>query len=279
MMLLPEEGERIVPAEDASVPTSGYGRFMTTPQEPQDPFTAPQAPLPPQAQAPQPPAAYAPPPHIVVTPPSAPTTVALWATILTGAVAALGLVSALTASDRIEEMKTVLADPEGASPFAGQNPVDFIATPLMIASFVLLALWMSKVRTAMTARGEAAGGPPAVEWWGWFVPLANFVLPFVGMRAITRRKASVGALVGWWLTFCAYWVAAGASLVPGFTAIDYSTGELSHPDALDALVPITWASALTLAVSWVFLALVIRQTTAAEKSLASNGAYGAGPSF
>jgi hypothetical protein len=215
----------------------------------------------------------------VVTPNSAPTTLALWATILTGAVAALGLVSALTVSDRVEDLKTILADPEGASPFAGQNPMDFIATPIMIASFVLLALWMSKVRSAMTARGEIPGGPPAVEWWGWFVPIANFVLPYLGMRAITRRKASVGMLMGWWLTFCVYWVAVWASFVPSFTAIDYSTGELSNPDALDALVPISWISALSLAISWVFLALVIRQTTAAEKASASNGAYGTGSSY
>ncbi len=243
---------------------------MTTPQEPLDPFTSPKAPLPPQAQ-PQQPAAYEPPPHIVVSQSSAPTTVALWAIILTGAVAAIGLVSALTINSQVEELKTVLADPENASPFAGQNPLSFLSGPIMIASFVFLALWMSRVRAAITGRGEVAGGPPAVEWWGWFVPIANFVLPFLGMRAITRGKASVGMLVGWWVTFCLYWVLSWATLMPSVTAIDYSTGELSNPDALDAMVPLTWAAALTLAVSWVFLALVIRQTTAAEKALAADG--------
>ncbi len=252
---------------------------MTTPQEPQDPFSTPQAPLPPQAQAPQPPATYAPPPHIVVTPSSAPTAVALWATILTGAVTVLGLVGAFTASATVEELKTVLADAENASPFAGQNPLDLLGAPLWIASFVLLALWMSKVRSAMTARGEVPGGPPAVEWWGWFVPLGNFVLPYLGMRAITRRTANLGILVGWWLTFCLYWVLSYAAVIPTFTAIDMTTGDLTNPDALDVIVPLTWAGALTLAVSWVFLALIIRQTTAAEKSLASTGAAGMGSNY
>ncbi len=242
---------------------------MTTPQEPQDPFTSPQAPLPPHAQPQQPRAAYPPPAHLVVSASSAPTTVALWATILTGAVAALGLVSAATSAARVEDMKTVLANPENASPFASLNPLDLLSTPLLIASFVLLALWMSRVRTAMTVRGEVAGGPPAVEWWGWFVPLANFVLPFLGMRAITRDKASVGILVGWWVTFCLYWVLSLATIGPSFAAIDYSTGELSNPDALDAMVPLAWAGALALAVSWAFLALLIRQTTAAEKAVAA----------
>ncbi len=249
---------------------NGYGHVMTTPQEPQDPFTNPGMPLPPDAHAQQPPAAYPPPAHIVVSQSSAPTTVALWATILTGAVTALGLVSAFLAPGRLDETKVILADPDNASPFAGQDPLGLLSGPLMIASFVLLALWMSRVRTAMSSRGEVAGGPPAVEWWGWFVPLGNFVLPFLGMRAITRRKANAGIVVGWWLTFCLYWVLTWASVVPTFAAIDLSTGELSNPDALDVMVPLAWASALALAVSWVFLAITIRQTTSAEKDLASN---------
>ncbi|MBC7297748.1 MAG: DUF4328 domain-containing protein [Demequina sp.] len=240
---------------------------MTTPQEPQDPFTSPNVPLPPRAQ--QPPGAHETPPHIVVSQPSAPTTLALWATILTGAVAALGLVSAVTAPGRLEETKAVLADPENASPLAGQDPLGLISGPLLIASFVLLALWMSRVRSAMTARGEVAGGPSAVEWWGWFVPLGNFVLPFLGMRGITRGKAGVGIVLGWWITFCLYWVVSFASVFPTFAAIDFSTGELANPSALDATVPITWASALALAASWAFLAMVIRQTTAAEKAAAT----------
>lgn len=243
---------------------------MTNPQEPLDPFASPKAPLPPQVQPQQAPAAYEPSPHIVVSQSSTPTAVALWATILTGAVAALGLVSAATIGTQVDELKTVLADPENASPFAGQNPLSLLSGPLMIASFVLLALWMSRVRAAITARGEVAGGPPAVEWWGWFVPIANFVLPFLGMRAITRGKANAGILAGWWVTFCLYWVLSWATVVPSLTAIDYSTGELTNPDALDVMVPLTWAGALALAVSWIFLALVIRQTTAAEKALADH---------
>ncbi|MCB2412102.1 DUF4328 domain-containing protein [Demequina sp. TTPB684] len=249
---------------------------MTTPQEPQDPFSTPQAPLPPQAQSPQQPPAYAPPPHIVVSQSSGPTKLALWATILTGAVTVLALIGAFTAADAVDELKSVLADPDGASPFAGQNPLDLLSAPLWIASFVVLALWMSRVRSAMVGRGEVPGGPPAVEWWGWFVPLANFVLPYLGMRAITRRKAGLGIVLGWWLTFCLYWVLSYASIIPSMTAVDYSTGELTHPENLDAIVPLTWAGAITLAVSWVFLALVIRQTTAAEDAIATNNTYGAG---
>lgn len=242
---------------------------MTTPQEPQDPFTAPSAPLPPQAQ--QPPAAYPPPTHIVVGQSSAPTALALWATVLTGAVAAMALVGALTSESQLEETKAALANPEGTSLFTGQSPIDYLSTPLMIASFVVLALWMSRVRSAMVARRETPGGPPAVEWWGWFVPLGNFVLPFLGMRAVTRRKANTGVVIAWWIAFCAYWVASFASVVPTFSAVDFTTGELTNPEALDVLVPLSWAGAIALIVSWVFLTLTIRQATAAEKAISAQG--------
>lgn len=239
---------------------------MTTPHEPQDPFSSPGAPLPPQAQQA---GSYPPPTHIVVSQSSAPTTLALWATILTGAVAALALVGAMFSGDQLEEMKAVLAEPESASPFAGQSPLTYLSTPLMIVSFIVLALWMSRLRSAMQARGEEPGGPPAVEWWGWFVPLANFVLPFLGMRAVTRHKASTGVVVGWWLAFCVYWLVSFASVMPTFNAIDLATGELTNPDALDVLVPLSWAGAIALTVSWVFLALTIRQATAAEKEISA----------
>ncbi len=243
---------------------------MTTPQEPRDPFTSPGAPLPPGPQAQRVPANFPPPHHIVVSPPSAPTTLALWATILTGAVAALGLASASMAAGRLDETKAVLADPQNASPFAGQDPLGLLSGPLLVASFVVLALWMSRVRSAMKAREEIVSGPPAVEWWGWFVPLGNFVLPFLGMRAITKHKASVAIVVGWWVTFCLYWVISWAAVLPTFAAFDLSTGELSNPDALNATVPLAWAGSLTLAASWAFLAMIIRHTTAAEKSAADH---------
>jgi len=65
---------------------------------------------------------------------SGPTTVALWATIRTGAVAVLGLVSAFTTAAQVDEPKIVLADSENASLFADQNPLGLLSGPFRIAS-------------------------------------------------------------------------------------------------------------------------------------------------
>ncbi|NTV38614.1 MAG: hypothetical protein HGA51_01460, partial [Demequinaceae bacterium] len=177
---------------------------MTTPPETPDPFAAPhstpsgaQPPMAPPGYAPMAPPGYAPmAPQgyvpITVAPAGAGLSkIAMWATILTGAYAAIGLLTAALTPSMVEGLKKSLDDPENASPFAGNNPATLLSTPLAIASFVLLALWMQRIRNARKARGEVVGGPPAVEWWGWFVPLANIILPFLGMRAITKGRASM----------------------------------------------------------------------------------------
>ncbi len=211
------------------------------------------------------PIAMAPPGYAPITVPSAvPRTVALWATILTGAYALLTLISATLTAGTIEELKTTFDNPNNSDPFAGQNPASLLITPVSIASFILLALWMSKIRAARKARGETIGGPPAVEWWGWFVPFANVVLPLLGMRAITKGRAGMGLLAGWWTT---YIVAGALSLVPTFAifgAIDFETGKLARPEVLDSMTGFAWAAGISLVISWVFLAMIIRVTTQRE---------------
>jgi hypothetical protein len=207
----------------------------------------------------------APPGYVPITvPPAASNSIALWATILTGAYAAIGILGAVTAPATVEGLKQRLEDPQNASLFAGQSPASFLSFPLSVASFVLLALWMSRIRAARTAKGETIGGPRAVEWWGWFVPLANIVLPFLGMRAITKARAGMGLLLGWWITFVVSGALSVAAAIPTVTALDWSTGKLAHPEALDPIVGLTWASAIFMVVSWVFLAVIIRVTTRRE---------------
>ena len=204
----------------------------------------------------------------ITVPPAVPSSIALWATILTGAYAATSVLGAVTAPAMVEGLKERLIDPQNASPFAGQSIGSSLGVPVSIASYVLLALWMSKIRTARKARGEKIGGPPAVEWWGWFVPLASIVLPFLGMRAITKARVGMGVLLGWWLAYMAAGAVSIAALIPQLTTIDWSTGKAAHPEALDEAfrsVPgLMWASAIAMVVSWIFLAIIIQSATRRE---------------
>lgn len=217
-------------------------------------------PMAPPGYPPMPPQGYVP----ITVAPSGSGKIALWATILTGAYAAALVLNAVMAPAMVEGLKQQLADPQNASTFGGQSPVSYLSIPVEIASYVLLALWMQRIRNARKAHGEVVGGPPAVEWWGWFVPLANIVLPFLGMRAITKARAGMGILLGWWIAFVAAGAVSVASVGVEFGAIDFSTGKLSDPEALNPIVGIMWASAIAMVVSWVFLAMIIRVTTRRE---------------
>lgn len=259
-----------------------------------DPFASPASPQTPQPATPPP--AQTPPPGMVSQPglvgapgtpptpapyaqtappigagpagwiPDPPRQLALWATILTGAFTAMTVLSAAVAPQTVEALKDTL---EGALDGSATGATGFDAVGTLtqfvgLASFIVLALWMSKVRSNRKARGEDVTGPPAVEWWGWFIPLANYVLPFLGMRGITRGRVGAGVLLGWWLPFAAYWLMSVAAQIPLFGAIDFATGEIADPDALDVIVPLTWAQAALLVVSWVFLFVTIRTATAKD---------------
>ena len=237
-----------------------------------DPFTAPPAapvPLAPQPPAGTPPqysaAPLAPFPYASAHPPTAPAKgLGTAALALTGVYTALGVVSALIARSTVESTKEMLENPDPDSPFGNltNTALGGLSSLVAIAAFVFLALWMMRIRTNLSAVGKPAGGPPNVEWWGWFVPIANFVLPLLGMRAISRRSVGWGILLGWWLPFCAVWLVAPISVSATFRALDPSTGKLLHPEVLDSMVPLAYISAAALVVSWLFLVLIIRRTTA-----------------
>ena len=243
---------------------------MTTP--PNDPF----AQHPPQVAAPGYPQASAPgsppPPPLPgqAPPPGAfaptgwaaekPQGLAITAIVLTGLYAASSLYSSFVAQSTIDETKATLGSGNTATDL-GTTAFGALGTIVMLASFVVLALWMSRIRRNLASRGVKAGGPPAVEWWGWFVPLANFVLPLLGMKAISRKKASMGLLLGWWLPWCIMWLATFAAGATSFFAVDLSTGDLVRPEALDASVPLTHIATVAVIVSWAFLAVIIRRVT------------------
>lgn len=191
---------------------------------------------------------------------------------LTGSYTALTVITAALTPHTIQQLKDTLADPDNASLNVGSTLLGLLGNVLAIVSFVFLALWMSRLRSNRTALGETPGGPPAVEWWGWFIPIADFVLPYLGMRAITRRLVGVGLLLGWWIPFCLTWVIQPLVVTAQFRAIDLGTGKLVHPEVLDTLAPLSWSMAALLVVSWVFLATIIRKATARHAEPSPAGA-------
>lgn len=197
--------------------------------------------------------------------PEPPKTIALWAIILTGVAAATSSIPNITVlADWDNYAQGIINDT--ASDVTSISPGDLLGLllyPAALASYIFLALWMHKIRGNLTAIGKAPGGVPAVEWWGWFVPLANYILPVLGMRAITRPSVNVGLLVAWWTSFCVFWLSMVYATVVAFSLFDFDTGRFAGDiDSLNSLMPAYAIQVVAIAVSWIFLTLIIRTATA-----------------
>lgn len=170
----------------------------------------------------------------------------------------VALLLAVFAQSDIDAIKR--AAETGEFELGAGSVVALLSTPLLIASFVIYGLWMTRMRRNREALGTKPG-MGAVEWWGWFIPLASAVLVPMGARRVVGRSVSLGLLLAWWLT----WIFAGA-VGNGASAmtqlsIDFTTGELVRPELLDAYPSLIWASfALTL-ISFAFFVQFIRAAT------------------
>ncbi|MFP5361056.1 MAG: hypothetical protein ACLGHM_11245, partial [Actinomycetes bacterium] len=178
--------------------------------------------------------------------------------IVAAAFTLVALVSAVFAQGDVDAIRQAAETGEFV-PSAG-SLVTLLGTPLLIASFVIYGLWMTRMRRNREAMGIKPG-LGGVEWWGWFVPAAGLVLVPMGARRVSGRSVSLGLLLGWWLTFVlTRIVAQGASALAQFS-VDLTTGELVRPELLDAYPSLIWASfALTL-ISFAFFVQFIRAAT------------------
>lgn len=138
--------------------------------------------------------------------------------------------------------------------------ISLLAYGAAIGAFLSLGLWWQRIRNNLNAIGHKVDGPPAVEWWGWFVPLANFVLPFLGMRAISKRSVGVGILLGWWLSFCAVFITIAVVSVVALASVDYQTGEITG-DLTTASAVSNSLIAVFITISWAFLAVIVNKVT------------------
>ena len=81
------------------------------------------------------------------------------------------------------------------------------------------------------------------------------------MRAITKNIVGVARLLAWWLPFAAAFVVSTQATIAQVMAIDPVTGELKDEALFDSIVPLTYASALLITVSWIVLYGIITKTT------------------
>jgi len=209
----------------------------------------------------------APPPPPLGAPPqagwaaAAPTGLATATIWLTGAYTVLTLgQTALTVS----EIDVVEATGQNS---AGGQALVALSQIVAVASYVVVALWMTAIYRNLVSTGVAQPLSRLWAWFAWLIPLANYVLPFIYMRGLNQTAKS-NALWPWWLAWCGMWTvsfASGIVLVGGLNFDALANDPEASPfkdGALDGFGAYAWASSVLLVIAWVFLTKLVRDINA-----------------
>jgi hypothetical protein len=145
-----------------------------------------------------------------------------------------------------------------------------LASMLMLGSYITLALWMTKIHRRLTEAGEPQPLSEIWAWFVWWIPLASIVMPYIYFRGLNRRARS-RAVGAWWLTYIGSGLASMVGGIQVFAASDFGAAfkDANDPLAGIDLSPLGAAgivSAALLVVSWVLLAISLRQITARDVS-------------
>jgi hypothetical protein len=151
------------------------------------------------------------------------------------------------------------------------NGIGALGAALLLATGVVWIIWQFRHATnaALLGRSGLASGWAIV---GWFVPLANLVLPQLALasaaRAGGRRARAVGALAAWWATSAVAYAlfVVGTVLRPG----DEDIGDLDTFQLADRLV----AAGAAMAVVAALLAVVVVRGLSADQAAAFAGGPG-----
>jgi hypothetical protein len=190
---------------------------------------------------------------------------------LTGGVAlvtVLGAWASLSIYDNFD--RYVGQSPAYDAPYYASQALQTISSLLMLASYVTIALWMTKIHKRLTDAGENMPLASVWAWFVWLIPFANMVMPYIYFRGLNRR-AKARTVGVWWLTYLGSGVASMVGVAQMIAASDFSEIFRDQNDPLagidmSSLGPSGLVSAVILMVSWVFLALTLRAITARDVS-------------
>ncbi|MEM7158928.1 MAG: DUF4328 domain-containing protein, partial [Myxococcota bacterium] len=74
---------------------------------------------------------------------------------------------------------------------------------LSFVSFIVFLVWIHRVLSAIRSTGQTSMSP-GLAVGGWFIPLANAVLPWLSVRSALKGLGMTSALAGvWWLLWLA----------------------------------------------------------------------------
>jgi hypothetical protein len=158
---------------------------------------------------------------------------ARWAQMLVGIAAALFVVASIAGIYELSLVdRAIEASTTEPAYFGFHRLIDYLnwsTIMVMIVSGIAVLAWLSRtVEIVPPLRGGTPRRSPreAIGWW--FVPLADFIVPYQVVRDVHRRLATPtrrggdGAILAWWLLFVVGGLVSRAAGVAmnGATTID-----------------------------------------------------------
>jgi hypothetical protein len=208
--------------------------------------------------------------------------------VLSAVANGLLIVALLALRDRVDDYTDRAASLEDVENMVGVVALAFLVVAgLMIAVFVLTIVWQWRLAKnhQLLGRPDTAFGP---GWaiGGWFIPLANLVIPILQLRDLWKgsapglprgspvwKRQSTGALLlVWWGLFVASVVIDWISSI----SVDEETDELSEVTGqLDRMTGVAvLAYSLRIAAAILFILVIKRLTTRQEAAVAEVAALG-----
>lgn len=135
-----------------------------------------------------------------------------------------------------------------------------------LAAGILFIIWQYRYATNATAISGPLGLGPGWAVGGWFIPLANLVLPFLQIRQSARASGGIpGIVVGWYVAYLAgvLMIASGSGTRPNardtFSNASEAIDKFVQADRISAAGFIVYGAAGVLAI------LMIRALSAAQE--------------
>lgn len=133
---------------------------------------------------------------------------------------------------------------------------------LSLVTMIVFFVWIVRAIRALGAMGRSTGMSAGMAVGGWFIPIANVVMPWLSVRGVLRALHCSTILAGlWWLVWLANMSLGTAHQLVRQIMLVPELGDAIPPEMLDNIYPMLestfWPYFVTDTAAWGLLALIV----------------------
>lgn len=133
---------------------------------------------------------------------------------------------------------------------------------LSLVTMIVFLVWIYRAVKALKVMGLHDGMSAGMAVGGWFIPLANVVLPWLSVRGVLRALSCSTIIAGvWWLVWLVNMSLSGAHQLVRQLMLVPELGDALPPELLDSVYKMIentfWPYFITDTAAWGLLALIV----------------------